>query len=586
MNNQESIKFTKLFALLFFLEGAVALFSFTQFPSEAGNRFLFNLSEVRLAIAFFVFIILCLTLFLFLNLHILTRWVKQILEKINILLVTKSQLSKVQTIIIFLAIFLIELFFLTFISLPPFMRPLLIWTILACLQTWLLLRLTYKEVYRERPSLRSKIRFHWRAFTTTQRQTFWILAGIGLLYFCTFIPLNALGWNGSRQTFVSGIDENIQYPIAVETITSGNDFASTVYHVMVNEDDVYGHPYVTLESLVLLPSRIIYGADFGDHYQINLLLLRQFMCVLPMVLAMFLLVFMLTRFRSLIQSLGLYLLLLTIPGTVKFNIRFLHPDALILLLIILTIFFLQQDRFRFKKYFYLAAVTCALAAVIKLWGFFFFLAIVFYLIAGLVKKFLTVKTMILAGFGFVLIMGATAFISDPELLIPSVAKELTSAIQGQISNRSVRYDESGDNTIYQKDFPTWMKFFEEYYIQEYFFFFCFACLALCSLWGKRKLTAQMLLCWCLVVAIYMIYFLAAKSYWYMMELMVPLYVSPFLLPSLINAHESGIQSRLLKEPYNGIILWTIVAVVCASQFVFNILLIVNSPFILNYARIA
>ena len=576
------IKLIKAFLILFILEGLGALIYYFSFPAESASTGLFHQSYPRLILAagFLLFILLGVALLI--RLRFKHEFGEALAKRIDRTLVgDRPLLQPFQVIFISTLVFAVESFFLTFISLPPFLCPLTLWVALACLQAWLFLRITYKEKY----ILPWKaVQIKWRAFSSTQRKVFIVLLLIGLVYFCIFIPLNAMGWNGPAQSFASGIDDDIQYPIAVRALTPGNTFSSTVYHVLVDENNVYGHPYVTLSSLVLIPSRIIFGAGFGDHIQINLLLLRQFMNVLPMVLSMFLLVYIVTRFRSMLQSTALFALLLTIPGVVKFNIRFYHPDSLILLLIVLTIFFLQRDQYRFKKNFYLAAAFCGLAAIIKLWGFFFFLPVAVYLLSGLFRKILSLKKTILVGLGFILVMGVTMLITTPSLLVPAATKEFISGVSGQISNRSVGYSDPGSSDVYNKDFPSGMKIFEDYYIQTYYFFFCFACLAVCSFLGEKKLTAQIMLGWCLAVAVYMIYFLAAKSYWYLMELMVPLYAAPFLLPTLAGEQKNQFASKFLTRPVTAKILWGVVTLFCGSQFVVNLVLIATSPVILNYAR--
>ena len=585
MQKQTSLTHFVRFLLLFIAEGVAAFIWFISIPSEKGSGAIFGLSKSRWALAALIVLLIgCAVYALVRALHAgLETRLHSSLDRL--LIAPAKRLFAVQTGMVLALIFLIELFFLTFILFPPFTRPLFLWAALFCLQSWLFLRLRYRNEYRRRPSLGKSIQLKWRAFSPVQRSVFLVLSLIGLVYFCIFIPLNSLGWNGPADAFYSGVDEHIQYPIAVYTLTPGETFSSTVYHLTANEDDVYGHPYVALEALILLPSRLIYGVNFGEKVQLNLMLLRQFINVLPLALAMFLLVYLITRFRSLWTSTALYLFLLTIPGTVKFGIRFLHPDALILLLIVLTIFFLQRDRYRFGKNFYLAAAACSLAAVIKLWGFFFFLPVAVYLLSGLFRKDLGLARMLRVGLAFILIMFVTALLSDPGLLIPSVLKELIAGVRGQIANRSVGYSEPGLSDVYRKDFPTWMKYFEIYYIQEYYFFFCFACLALAAFFSDRKLTALILLCWCFTLTVFFSNFLAAKSYWYLMELLVPLYGAPLLLPSLSASEPLLHRLKFLARPGVNRLLWGIVALFCTSQFVFNVIKIVTSPYILGYAKL-
>jgi len=572
----------KTFLILFILEGLGAISYYFSFHAESGSARLFHQSTPRLLLAALLFLVILLACTALISLFTRRESAQNLADHFDRVLVGEtSKLHLVQLILFCIFIAAVEGFFLTFISFPPFMRPITLWLAAAGLQGWLFLRISYKEQYTP---WRSSIQAKWRSYSPTQHRVFLVLSIIGLVYFCVFIPLNSLGWNDPNRDFMSGVDEGIQYPIAVQTLTAGDTFASTVYHVMVNESDVYGHPYVALESLILLPSRLIYGPAFGDHLQLNLFLLRQFINVLPMILAMFFLVYLFTRFRSMWKSTALFVFLLTIPGVVKFNIRFLHPDSLILLLIVLTIFFLQRDRFRFKKNFYLAAITCSLAAVIKLWGFFFFLAILVYLLYGLIRKSLTFKQMALAGSGFILVMVVTGLLTDPGLLVPTVFKELIAGLTGQISNRTVGYSDLGANAVYNKDFATWMTFFQTFYLRDFYFYISAACLALACFWGENKLHALMTLMWCLVVLIFMVNFLAAKSYWYMMELLIPLYPAPFLLPALAAEIKGPAWTKVFNQPRSSRILWGGVILLCGSQFVINLVTIVTSPLILGYAR--
>jgi Predicted nucleoside-diphosphate sugar epimerases len=573
-------KTIKTYLCLLLIEGIGALAYYFAIPSETGSARFLHQSMPRLALAALFLLVLLVAAALLWQLQRRVENGTASADYFDKVLIVHDRLHLMQTIFTWTGVFAVELFFLTFVAFPPFLRPLFLWLALLCLQGWVCLRVTYADRYTP---LHRILLAHWRAHSTTQRRVFWVMLLIGLVYFCTFLPLNAKGWNDPSKAFMSGVDEGIQYPIAVQTLTAGDTFASSVYHVMINESDVYGHPYVALEAAILLPSRLIFGANFGDHLALNLTLLRQFINVLPIVLALMLLVYMVTRFKSMAQSVTLYLLLLTIPGVVKFNIRFLHPDAVVLLLVILTIFFLQRDQFRYRKNFYLAAVLCSLAAVIKLWGLFFFLAVAVYLIWGLARRSLTVKRALLVGGGFLLVMLLTMLVSDPGRLVPSVAKELWAGLRGSIVNRTVGYD-SSQSDVYAKDFPTWLRYFEIYYLQDYFFYFSFLCLLLSTLWGKQKLLSVLLLAWCVTILGFMVNFLAAKSYWYMMELMVPLYPVAFLLPGLAGWRKETWLAKQFERPFLPKLLWGIVLLFCGSQFVFNMITIATSPVILNYAR--
>jgi hypothetical protein len=563
----------KIFPILFFAEGAAALIWFICIPSESGLAPWLPLSLSHLLIAAVTLAFLAAAGVFWFN--------QKLRSKFKNFPTAVFQKPAVRVALILLAVFCVELFFLTFIVLPPFTRPFWVWGALVFFQGWLTVRasLPVKPL-----SLCARVRIHWRELSFTQRKTFWILAAIGLVYFCAFIPLNSLGWNDPNRTFMSGVDEGIQYPIVVQTLTAGDTFSSTVYHLLINENDVYGHPYIAYEALILLPSRLLFGADFGSHQPLNLMLLRQFVNVLPILLSMFLLVYMVTRFRSKFTSVGLFLLLLSIPGVVKFNIRFLHPDAVVLFLVVLTIFFLQRDKLRYGKNFYFAAVACSLAAVIKLWGFFFFLTIFVYLLIGLLRKVISPKKAVQTGLMFLFVMFVTAVLSNPGLLDPAVFKELVNGLRGQIQNRTLGYSEVAGNENYIKDFPHWMAVFRTYYLQDFYFYLCAVCLVIGSLWGRRRIFALSVLTWCAVLLTVMVNFLAAKSYWYALEILVPLYPAPLLLLSLQETAQPKVLADILARPLTQKLIWLVVGLACGSQLAFNLVTIITSPVILNYAH--
>ncbi len=60
-----------------------------------------------------------------------------------------------------------------------------------------------------------------------------------------------------------------------------------------------------------------------------------------------------------------------------------------MLFVTLTIFFLDRDRLRFGRNFYLAAAACGMATAIKLLGAFFFLTIPVVVILGILQRKIT-----------------------------------------------------------------------------------------------------------------------------------------------------------------------------------------------------
>src|SRR5262249_17864443 len=140
-----------------------------------------------------------------------------------------------------------------------------------------------------------------------------------------------------------------------------------------------------------------------------------------MVTAILLLVYLWTGFRSAARSVLLFIFLGSIPA-VFLNNMFWHPDSLVTLFVVLTIFSLAKDELRFGWWFYLAAASSGLATGIKVIGLFFFLSIGTYLLFGLVHRRLDLKRVFKHGGLFVAVMVAAIVVSNPLLLLPTEAK--------------------------------------------------------------------------------------------------------------------------------------------------------------------
>ncbi len=127
--------------------------------------------------------------------------------------------------------------------------------------------------------------------TNRQKTTGFLMFAVGLLYFGAFVLPNSYGASTDEILVDSSTDEFVTYPNVVRILTPGKTFNETRANLFLYEDYHYGYPFYALSALAVLPSRLIYGIRFTDHMQLNLLLLRQIISVLPMILAAGLLVF-------------------------------------------------------------------------------------------------------------------------------------------------------------------------------------------------------------------------------------------------------------------------------------------------------
>jgi hypothetical protein len=559
-----------LFILTVTFITGVAVLVFFLSPSEPDSRQIWIYSYMRFGLIIAMLVFVVLVGLLISNTALGKPPASLLLPRLDAKLSSGKTLFNLQTGLAVLALLMAELFLLTFIGLPNTLRPLPILIFVVCIATWIVLRSAYGWRFREHGSLLTRRKTSWRGALPVQRRTFRILFFIGLLYFLAFIPLNISKGNEYKGGNFSGIDEVVEYPAIIRSLTPVEDFGTTVYRVLIDESIVYGHSFISISAVSLTIPRLIFGTGFGEKEVLNLLLLRQLINVLPVVLSLYLLTWIITRFKSTWQAVALFIFLLLIPGVVTFNIRFYHPDGLLLFFIILTFFFLQRDELRLGNNFYLAAFACGMAAAIKLWGFFFFLAIALYLVIALVKKYADFGKMVRSGVGFIVVMVMTIFISTPGLMIPSVAKFTINTLASEQTARIEGNQSPDPEGVYEKGLTNWMKYFQMYYIREYYFYFCFTSLLITAFIGSRKQLTGLLLAWCLVTAIYLVYFVAIKSYWYMLPLMVPLYAAPFLLPGALEDSKNDKIKKVFSRPWARTLTWVVVGGLCLSQFAFNL----------------
>ncbi|MCD6577372.1 MAG: hypothetical protein J7K66_05100, partial [Anaerolineaceae bacterium] len=262
----------------------------------------------------------------------------------------------------------------------------------------------------------------------------WLLL-IGLVYFTLFSLVNTSGAENADMLAVFEIDEYAQYPHLLQMVTSGSSLKYTIRNFLVYGHYFYGYPFYFFSGLVLLPFRLLIGANLPSHTRWIIFALRQCINVLPNVFSAYILTYLTTRFRSLWKSTFIFTLLLLIPALVM-NGFWWHPDGLGLFFISLTMLFLSLDKWRYSHFFYLAAVSAGIAAGIKYLGLFFVLTIPAYLLWGLVTKKINPKTTTTKAAFFLIVMVAVIIFTNPLLLLPLERSELIATQKTQFSRTS------------------------------------------------------------------------------------------------------------------------------------------------------
>ncbi len=379
---------------------------------------------------------------------------------------------------------------------------------------------------------------------TTQMKIFWVIVVIGLVYFAAFCFPNTTGAKSESMLRLTSTDEPVTYPTVVRMLSLGSTFKQTFSNFVYYADYHYGYPFYLYSALVVLPVRVIAGPEFGQRTQINLLLLRQFVSVLPMLLAAGLLVYLQTRFKSFWLSVGLFLFLLTIRGVIRNDLRWWHPDAMAILAAMLTIFFLDRDRLRFGRNFGLAAMACGLATAIKLIGAFFGAAIPAVLVAGVATRRIRPVKALAAGAVFVGLMGITMAVTNPFLINREARQELVNTQQIKAGELANGYTHD-DPKYYQKSPAWWEPTLQTWYGNWFFLGFLLVSLLAGCVWGNETFVNRLILLWVVPYTLYLFYFVAPKPDHYFLPVMLPLFSAAF---NLLGPLWQAIRGRAGNKP--------------------------------------
>jgi hypothetical protein len=340
------------------------------------------------------------------------------------------------------------------------------------------------------------------------------LLALGLGIFVLFWFPNSTGARDFNMTYIFEQDEPAQYPHVVRRLEPAETFPKTIYRIFAYQHYYFGFPYYAYSALVLLPVKL-----FGEweNVSLNMLLLRQFVSVLPMLIAITLLVYLQTRFRSYLKSIGLFLILAAVPGVV-FNNMWIHPDSLVFLFIVLTFFFLDKDDLQFGRNFYLAALACGFAVAVKLIGLFFFLAIPYYIFLGWRQGRIDLRKALIVAISFVAIMFSTFVLSNPFLYW---ASERAFAWKTQ----SDLHDAMGSGFIvtYNNGPALWLAVFQKWYGTLPFILFALIAAVIGAFKGERKLLNQLILLWSVPFMSYIAFALVIRAKHFPLPILLPLY---------------------------------------------------------------
>lgn len=382
-----------------------------------------------------------------------------------------------------------------------------------------------------------------------------IITILCLMAFSIYIPVNLKGTQDAHMLSLLSGDENIQYPYLTHMLVGGNSLFESIKNFISYQHYFYGYPFYLTSAVTIFPVRLVAGADFLDRVQLNLLLLRQIISVIPMLLSIALLVYLQTGFQDLLKSIFLFFLLITIPAVTRNNIWFWHPDALALLGIVTAIYFLKKDNRQLEKNFYYAAIASGMSAATKVIGAFFFLAVLLYLGMALKKKRGDVKTLGKKALFFLLIFLLVFFLTNPLLLIPQTRAQIL-----KIQTQQNSYVREGwtDEDVYQTGLKSWLPYFNQWYANGIILLFLLASLVYGILRGPNRLVNSLLFAWLIPYSIYLLFFVAVKPFHYPLPVMIPLFSAALnFFPNERTSHSNMLPGPL-RIAMAGLLLFMVV----------------------------
>lgn len=358
--------------------------------------------------------------------------------------------------------------------------------------------------------------------TKQQRLIFWILALLSLTLFGVFIFPNLTGAKDAAMLSAFEHDEFAQYPNVIHMLQQGENFKATLHNFLVYLHYYYGYPFYFFSALAILPVKWILGADWTAHTQVIVAVLRQLINVLPMLVVAFILIRDQFRSRSPWKALLTFLLLMTLPAVVR-NDLWWHPDSLLTLFAVLTIFFLVLDNGRFGKFFYLSGVACALAIGAKILGVLFVLTYASVFIYGVITKSISFKKALLSALLFLLVLVGSIVATNPLLLFPIERGEIIAIFKANLSQSSQGFWVAGNGS--SGKFNEIVQMIRNYYGGILLFLAALATTVFGLFRKENRLKYLIILTWVLGFMGYFVVFAATLRPHYFIPAVLPLYAT-------------------------------------------------------------
>lgn len=352
--------------------------------------------------------------------------------------------------------------------------------------------------------------------TDNQKKNLKIIILISIVYFVIFIFPNSVGSSNSNMVLIFEPDEAVQLTPTLNMIRPRDSLYESAKRFFAYRHYFYGFPFFASSAMFLLPFRL---TDNFESTQSIMLVLRQLISVAPMLLTIILWVYLQTKFKSRAHTILLFLFLLTIPAVTR-NSFWWHPESLVLLFITGTFYFLEKDQFKFKKYFFWAAISCGFAIGTKLLGLFFFLTIPTYLVVGIFQKRISPREVIVLGSKFFGVMILSIIISNPLIIVPRVFQQYLQTQAFQANKMSFGWE-----VAYSSEPSSWFGLINNYYAPWHIIILSFIGIIYGIYKNKNRFLNINILTWVLPFTIYFLYFIVVKPTHYLLPIAIPLFSS-------------------------------------------------------------
>jgi hypothetical protein len=337
-----------------------------------------------------------------------------------------------------------------------------------------------------------------------QKRIFALLLVISAAAFILYIPPNAAASQNLSMVQMFEPDEAAPLPYVFQMIAPAKNLDQALRGFVFYNYYYYGFPYFALSALLILPVQWVASMT---NLPLVMLVLRQFVSVLPMLTSLLLLVYLQDGFRS-YRSPVLFVFLLCVPAVMENNFWW-HPDGITFLLVVLTLFFLRRDDLRFGRNFLIAAALSGVVTATKLIGVYFFLAVGLALFLGLLLKKASWKKLGGLSLAYLLVM-AVAFVAANPFLLSHWAR--TAYIY--TFNKQTALLSEGYGIAYAKGLAAAWPTMRQYYGSALFLVTALGAALWGAFHGPRRLLYALILAWLVPVSVSILWLTHFKfQYW-------------------------------------------------------------------------